>query len=287
MKNLQLITVYIPTKDRCQLLQRAVSSVLAQTYLNIELIIVDDGSTDETSDYLEKLSLSDKRVRYYTNQQSRGACYSRNIAIENANGHFVTGLDDDDEFLPHRLQSLVDAYDPKYAFICAGFYWDYGNYRKKVNNSSLVFSLSDLLNYNEVSNQVLVEKERLLAIDGFDVTFVACQDYDVWTRLMIKYGEAKRIKNTSYIVHRDKTLTRLTNASNWLNGHQQFMTKHQQLFSRSNNVNQQFKRLMVKRRRLGFLALLKMMKYGLIKLKLRYFIISNLKLLLPSFKPTS
>src|SRR5690606_27836296 len=95
-----LVTIYIPTYNRCHLLQRAVDSVLSQTHTDLEIIIVDDGSTDGTHDWLAQLAQQEPRVRYILKPENSGACVSRNIAIEQARGEFVTGLDDDDHFAP-------------------------------------------------------------------------------------------------------------------------------------------------------------------------------------------
>jgi len=106
-KHKPLITVYMPTHNRLELLQRAVVSVFAQTMQNFELIIVDDASSDDTFDYLQKLAEQDSRVTVLRNEVSQGACVARNRAIELAKGKFVTGLDDDDEFLPLCLRDMM------------------------------------------------------------------------------------------------------------------------------------------------------------------------------------
>ncbi|HBM8534493.1 TPA: glycosyltransferase family 2 protein, partial [Escherichia coli] len=103
----ELVTVYIPTFNRVELLKRAVNSVLRQTYKNIEVIIVDDASTDGTHNYLELISRKDNRVKYFIKQERSGACISRNIAIQNATGKYITGLDDDDYFLDTRIEDFV------------------------------------------------------------------------------------------------------------------------------------------------------------------------------------
>ena len=107
MKNIEiqekpLITVYIPTHNRSILLKRAVDSVLRQTYENFEIIICDDGSSDNTADYLVDLASRDHRVKFIRNNEPKGACFSRNRCIELAKGEFITGLDDDDEFVENR-----------------------------------------------------------------------------------------------------------------------------------------------------------------------------------------
>ncbi len=105
--NEPLVTIYIPTYNRVELLKRAIDSVLTQTYKNIEIIIVDDCSPDTTIQFLEKLTKKDSRVRYFQNEKNSGACVSRNKAILEAKGEFITGLDDDDYFLPNRVEDFV------------------------------------------------------------------------------------------------------------------------------------------------------------------------------------
>src|SRR5512144_610930 len=101
------VSVYLPTRNRAASLQRAVDSVLAQTHADFELIVVDDGSSDGTRQCLEDAQRSDARVRAIHHAVSRGAPASRNAAIAAARGEWLTGLDDDDEFLPRRLELLL------------------------------------------------------------------------------------------------------------------------------------------------------------------------------------
>ena len=96
---LSKVSIYIPTKNRVKLLQRALSSVLCQNYYNIEILIVDDGSTDGTREYLYDLQNKYSCVKVFFNELSSGACYSRNLAIKLSTGDFVTGLDDVDFYL--------------------------------------------------------------------------------------------------------------------------------------------------------------------------------------------
>src|SRR3954470_16498002 len=106
---MRLVSIYIPTKNRLSLLKRAVDSVLAQTVRNIELIVVSDGSEDETCDYIRSIK-SDIQVQLIHNQKSLGACAARNQAIELAQGYYITGLDDDDYFMPHRIESFLNTW---------------------------------------------------------------------------------------------------------------------------------------------------------------------------------
>ena len=270
-----LVSVYMPTKNRLALLKRAVNSVLSQTYPNIELHVVDDGSSDGTFDYLSELSRQNSRVFVYRNEESMGACAARNVAISNANGEFVTGLDDDDLFLPNRISSLVAAYDDKYAFCCSSMWWDYGKKQRLIDASEIEITLAAQLSYNEATTQVLVKRERVLAVGGFDESFVACQDYDLWTRLILHYGTAYRIAVPSYIINDTGSSERMIGNPKSVLGYQQFFEKHQMHMTKANKLNQSFMKIRRERKPLKFLSLIRQLPAGHIQAKLRYFLSSN------------
>jgi len=278
MDNNPLVSVYIPTHNRCHLLKRAVESVFNQSYNNIELLIVDDASSDDTSRYLDTLNHNSIKIFTFKQEVAQGACIARNLAIKNANGAFITGLDDDDEFLPQRIDEFVRNYGANYAFICTGFLWDYGNKRRKVDANDMVISLEQQFDYNYCTNQVFVETNRLKSINGFDEAFVACQDYDTWTRLIQEFGVAKRFAGASYIIHRGDNVERVSAPTNWLKGHSQFIKKHSTSLSKGNHVNQSFRRLVAQRRRLTVAQLFEQIQVGLVSQKVRYFLSSNFKM---------
>jgi glycosyltransferase involved in cell wall biosynthesis len=271
-KSLPLVSIYMPTHNRLHLLKRAVASVLAQTYQYYELLIVDDGSTDGTWDYLQELSSHEPKVRIFRSAVASGACAARNVAINEAQGELITGLDDDDEFLVDRLDNLVKAYTPDYAFVCHGFFWDYGAVRKAVDSTAMVIKLNDLLNYNFAGNQILTATEKLRQVGGFDPQFKACQDYDTWTRMVLMFGPAKRIAGASYIVHQSHEGPRVTAKQNKFIGYQQYFDKHSKHMSVKNKVNQDFMRLVAARSHLSLGQLLFQLKSGFIRRKLRYYL---------------
>jgi len=100
-----LVSVVIPTYNRSKILLRAIDSVLQQTYLNIEIIVIDDGSTDDTYERVEKLVDSGK-IRYYKIKNS-GVCIARNFGIEKAKGDYISLLDSDDEYLADRIEKQL------------------------------------------------------------------------------------------------------------------------------------------------------------------------------------
>lgn len=102
-----LISIYMPTWNRQQLAIRAIKSVLRQDYRHWEMIIVDDCSSSyqQLQQFVEELN--DPRVRYTHNARNTGACAVRNQAIMQAQGHYITGIDDDDEWTPNRLSVFL------------------------------------------------------------------------------------------------------------------------------------------------------------------------------------
>jgi glycosyltransferase involved in cell wall biosynthesis len=104
------VSVIIPTYNRASLLERALRSVLSQTYEDFEIIIVDDLSTDNTQEMVESKFIQEIRsgiIRYVKNDRKRERSFSRNRAIEMARGKYIAYLDDDDIWLPEHLKILV------------------------------------------------------------------------------------------------------------------------------------------------------------------------------------
>ncbi len=101
------VSVIITTYNRASLLPRAVNSVLAQTYANYEVIIIDDCSQDNTGEVIH--GFSDPRIRVIRHEINRGSAAARNTGIAHALGEYITFLDDDDECTPNRLSDQVRA----------------------------------------------------------------------------------------------------------------------------------------------------------------------------------
>jgi glycosyltransferase involved in cell wall biosynthesis len=276
-EKLPLISVYITTHNRAELVSRAVNSVLAQDYQNFEIIIVNDASSDGTNELLRKFYGHNPKVRIVHLDESSGACNARNVAIKNACGELITGLDDDDEFLPHRLSSLYAAFDQKYSFICSGYTWNYGYKNRERFVSERDIDLNAILSINEASNQVLTKTERLKAVGGFDTKLVSCQDYDLWVRLILKYGSAKRIAGPTYIVNVGHDKPRISAKNNRFQGYAQFYDKHQTLMTERNMTNQAFLRMIANEESLSSAGLIEQVIAGYPILKLRYYLSSNFR----------
>jgi glycosyltransferase involved in cell wall biosynthesis len=267
-----LISVYMPTYNRSAMMQRAVNSVLAQDYPNFELLIVDDCSPDDTWQVLNQLYAEHPQIRLFRQEKGQGACAARNLAIKAAAGEFVTGIDDDDEFLPNRLSSMMAAYDDQYSCVCTGYFWDYGSVRKALYTEQKVVRLPEVLDVHCLSNQALVRTSRMLAQGGFDETLAAFQDYDMWLRMVAAYGPALRLAEASYIVHVGHELGRITTSPKRLQAQSQFVEKHRPLMNERNLHNQAFYRRTMLQEPMSLAELLSAVRYGLVETKVRYYL---------------
>jgi len=102
------VSVIIPTHNRPDLIIRAAESVLRQTYTDLELIVVDDGLVNRAQEHIA--SLHDARVRYIAHEKEQGGSAARNTGIRAAQGGYIAFLDDDDEWLPNKLELQMNAF---------------------------------------------------------------------------------------------------------------------------------------------------------------------------------
>lgn len=235
-----LVTVYITSFNRLFLLKRALNSVINQSYRNLEIIVVDDYSTDGTQEFLENIARLDQRIKFFLKEKNGGACESRNIAIHEAQGEYITGLDDDDYFLPNRIENFVKNIesDPK-----AVLYFDnplikqneednipISKKRKLINKikPNKVYA-KDLLALNYIGNQVFIKTNCLKECGAFDQAMPMWQDLECWYNVLkITKGYAKRLPSYTYVVDISHELERISNLKpeKAKKTYQRFLTKH-------------------------------------------------------------
>jgi glycosyltransferase involved in cell wall biosynthesis len=198
-----LVSVYMPTKNRALLLQRAAASVLNQSHRELELLIVDDGSTDETPAVLQRLAAQDPRVKVFRNDVSRGAPRSRNIAIAAAQGQWLTGIDDDDEFLPERISALLAYWQlleatntPFCGLYTQDIYDDGVTQIPSTKRGSVTWG--DLFEFNLVGNQIFTLTSRIREVGAFDPDMPVWQDLDLFVRLLKRFGGARLLDAPLY-----------------------------------------------------------------------------------------
>jgi len=186
------VSVIIPTHNRAGLLEQAVRSVLGQTYHDLELIVVDDGSTDDTRARVASFA-RDARVRYEYQERS-GPSRARNIGIRASAGSYIAFLDDDDVWLPEKLTKqmaiLSAQHDVDVAY--CGFTWidAEGNvmplvYRRPERRGTLY---EDLMYGNVIAgsgSSVLLRSKCFVGVGLFDESLRVYEDQDMWRRLAL------------------------------------------------------------------------------------------------------
>ncbi len=230
-----LVSIYLPTRDRPVLLERAVRSVLAQSYPCLQLVIADDGSGSAGHEALERMAGMQSEtvsVRILRLPRPLGACAARNAAISACTGEYITGLDDDDYFLPDRIARLMAAFDPAVmAFVFDGYLRETTDSRGRARQVRVPLSgparLQDLLRRNIVGNQVLTLASRVRDVGGFDPELAAWQDYDLWIRLARRYGHGVSAWGLSYVYSADPDGRRIsTDLARIESAYRRFRDKH-------------------------------------------------------------
>jgi len=235
-----LVSAIITTHNRAGLLPRAIDSVISQSYSNIELIVVDDGSDDETPEVIEKYKERYSLI-YIRNEQPAGAPAARNKGINAAKGKFIAGLDDDDEWREDRIEKLVEAYSEEYSCITSDAKMIYPKKEARWKKKKYI-DLKTLLFTNQVGNQVLVSRKRLMHVGGFDENLKAAQDYDLWLRLCAEYGTVKNVQKPLQNIYMNHEQERITGRS--FEGYLQFYEKHK---SRMNHKQRKYQLYKIRR----------------------------------------
>ncbi len=190
MKAQILFSVIIPTHNRAQLVKVAVDSALNQTYPTFEIIVIDDGSTDETGDVLS--SYDDPRLQVIR-QKNHGVSHARNHGLKIASGNYLAFLDSDDKFVPEKLERTA-AYINEFPDVPI-FHTEETWYRNgKLLNQKEKHKKPDGNVYANALpiccisiSTAVIKREVFDMIGSFDETLEACEDYDLWLRATNKF----------------------------------------------------------------------------------------------------
>ena len=198
---MHLISVIIPTYNREKVLPRAIASVLAQKDAEFELLVVDDGSTDNTKQVLESRS-SNPGARtgdlgsmtfFFRSEKNCGPSAARNLGIQHAKGEWIAFLDSDDEWLPEKLKVQLKFFEknPDYLICQTEEIWIRNGKRvnpmkKHKKYGGQIFE--KCLPLCVVSPSAVMMHRKLFDKVGlFDESLPACEDYDLWLRIAARY----------------------------------------------------------------------------------------------------
>ena len=187
------ISVIIPTYNRGNLLGNSIKSVLNQTYKNFEIIVVDDGSTDNTKSVVNQFK--DERIKYIKLTENRGSSYARNIGIQNSNGKYITFQDSDDVYYPDKLETQFKniIYKKSNLDFCKikvifndSFNYIYPTYgREKIILNGNIFN-ELISNGNFISTQAILVQKNFISKYLFDPYMPRLQDFDLILRMIPK-----------------------------------------------------------------------------------------------------
>ncbi|MBW2991795.1 glycosyltransferase family 2 protein [Candidatus Woesearchaeota archaeon] len=214
-----LISVVIPTYNRAEMVIKAVESVLKQNYENFELLVCDDGSTDDTEKLIR--CVKDDRIKYLKQENKGSAGVTRNLGIKNAKGELIAFLDDDDSWQPEHLKSCAEFFE---LYPEAGMMYTQTNNVFESENVEIKYEKIEVPYIEKIKDFrlytkpmfdeflmrglrippscVVVKKEVFDKIGNFDENVYHCDDLEMWLRISNKYriGIVRR-KTVNYLIH--------------------------------------------------------------------------------------
>ena len=188
------VSIIVPTYNRAHMVTETIDSILAQTFKDFELIVVDNESADNTEEVIK--SYPDQRIRYFKHQNNGVVAVNRNYGIGKAQGQYIAFCDDDDLWLPEKLERQVELLDSNkelglvysdcYVIDSSGDLRK-GTYfvsRKPVRGNAF----GELFQHNLIPlSTAIVRREVLDRVEGFNPGYKICQDYDLWLRIAERY----------------------------------------------------------------------------------------------------
>ena len=233
-----MFSIITPTYNREDLLQTTIKSILAQTYTDWELIIVDDGSTDNTAQVIQKY-LIDPRIRY-VRKQNTGQAHSLNVGVTYAKGDFITFLDSDDEAYPNWLEVVSNNIKEDTGIVCVGAI------RKLLDGTKINDGIYPYKFYNEIikikftCGSLFIRRTAFNAIGGYDIELKSNIQTDLGYRLItyLKSVNLKVVGLEEYLVqiniHNGPRIR--TSWEKTRTGGIQFFNKHHQYFQKYDPV---------------------------------------------------
>ncbi len=192
MRERPLVSVAIATRDRSGFVARVIDSVLAQTWRPIEIVIVDDGSTDDTPELLQRYAARFPDIVRPIRQENAGSAAALNTAIRAATSEFVAMSGDDDTFLPQKFRRQMPLFESTDAELTFTAHWRcYGEEKVlarvpnwKPEKDRLIELL--LTGCAIAPSTVIARKQPLLDVGIFDESMPPCEDWDLWFRLALR-----------------------------------------------------------------------------------------------------
>jgi len=192
MSSNRLVSIILPTYNRCEMLAQTIQSCLSQTYKNIELLIVNDGSTDNTTAVVNIFLKKDTRVRYIE-KRNGGLPDALNRGFNEARGDLLTWTSDDNRFLPEAIEAMVDflSKNGEAEFVYSDYY-DFFENEQRVHKK---LPTPDVLtSWNCVGASFMYSRKVYETIGEYDKDLRLAEDYDYWLRVNSQFKIAHLAK---------------------------------------------------------------------------------------------
>ena len=218
MKKNKLISIIMPAYNIEKYIENTLNSILKQTYKNIEIILVDDGSVDNTAKIIKKIQKNDKRIKYFY-QKNSGVSAARNLAISKSTGDYIYFMDSDDEIIENGLELLVNLIEKNnYDFVRGNFYYSKrGNkyykktdlyYEGEINEKQKYQCLKDIINGNIFSGLwlLLLKREFVLSTKLFNENVALMEDKIFYFEIFLKSNNYYLSNNYIYFYYFNDTI---------------------------------------------------------------------------------
>lgn len=193
MSEIPKVSVIIPSYNSGKYLNEAIESATNQTYKNLEIIIVNDGSSDNTKEIAKDWQKKDERIKYLKHQTNQGLAKARNTGIKNSQSEYITFLDADDIWLPQKIEIQIKKIKELDAdLVFSNWYiWDPEKGIKVKAFETNPIQNKDLLNLFIKKNfgnpsTAFLKKSSLEKVGLFDENLKSSEDYDLWLRFLLK-----------------------------------------------------------------------------------------------------
>ena len=235
----------MPVFNGAKYIKEAIQSVLNQTFSDFELIIVNDGSTDESAEIVR--SFSDKRIRFFENDTNKGIVFTRNFAVENSLGKYIAIFDCDDIMLPEKLQKQVDFLEQNSDFAMVGssiemIDKDSNFIKKHIYKLPPKLLKTQLFFDNYFAQSSMLIRKKVFETFNYNAKFVMVSDYLLWSQIA-QNNKVANLKDVliKYRVHSQSiTLKQLENQQIYVKQIFEFQLSLLQIYPTENELENHF-----------------------------------------------
>jgi glycosyltransferase involved in cell wall biosynthesis len=224
------VSAIVPTYNRAETVCRAIDSVINQTYSGIEIIVVDDSSTDNTREKIEKYN---NEVRYIRHKKNKGAAAARNTGIKHSNGKYIAFIDSDDEWHKMKIEKQLSEFSNSpsdVGVVYTGFYQQSADQReigRIPRKKGDIFKDQLKKDWVSPTSTVMIKSSCFENSEVFNTELAARQDYELWIRLSQEY-QFSYVKEPLATIHIDREDRITGDVSSRINAHKQVIDQIEQ-----------------------------------------------------------